>query len=229
MIKRRLYDYLLNSINRFPAVALLGPRQVGKTTLAKFLLNNIKKESIYLDLELPSDDKKLEEPELFLSHYQSKLVIIDEIQRRPELFPLFRALIDKNRISGRFLLLGSASSSLVKYSSETLAGRIKFLELLPFSFDEIKTYSCDFNNLWIKGGYPESFLAEDFENSFEWRTEFIRTYLEMDIPMLGIKISTTMLRRFWSMIAHSHGQLWNASKIAASLGVVVSCPGIKLY
>ncbi len=225
MIKRLLEKRVEKSLMKYPVVGILGPRQVGKTTLAKMIKERMKKKVIYLDLELPSDLNKLQDPELYLSRFTDTLVIIDEIQRMPSLFPLLRALIDRKRVAGRFLILGSASPELIRHSSESLAGRIIYHELSPFMFQEID--SKKIRKLWLRGGYPKSYLSENDEESFTWREAFIKTFLEMDIPQLGIRIPAQQLRRFWTMIAHSHAQLWNASKIAGSLGV--SSPTVRSY
>ncbi len=213
------------SLMKYPVVGILGPRQVGKTTLAKMIKDRIKKDVVYLDLELPSDLNKLQDPELYISQFTNMLVIIDEIQRMPSLFPLLRALTDRQRIAGRFLILGSASPELIRHSSESLAGRIIYHELSPFIFQEIDGKKIQ--KLWLRGGFPQSYLSENDDESFTWREAFIKTYLEMDIPQLGIRIPAQQLRRFWTMIAHSHAQLWNASKIAGSLGI--SAPTVRSY
>jgi predicted AAA+ superfamily ATPase len=225
MIKRLLQEKVEESLMRYPIVGILGSRQVGKTTLAKMIKNMIKRKVIYLDLELPSDLNKLQDPELYLSRFEDILVIIDEIQRMHSLFPLLRALVDRKRIAGRFLILGSASPELIRHSSESLAGRIIYHELSPFLLTEINSESIQ--KLWLRGGYPESYLPKGNDNSFTWREAFIKTYLEMDIPQLGIRIPSQQLRRFWTMLAHSHGQLWNASKIASSFGI--SAPTVRSY
>ena len=225
MINRLLQEKAERSLTRYPVVGILGSRQVGKTTLAKMIENRIKRKVIYLDLELPSDLNKLQDPELYLSRLEDTLVIIDEIQRMPSLFPLLRALVDRKRTAGRFLILGSASPELIRHSSESLAGRIIYHELPPFSLAEIDYESIQ--KLWLRGGYPRSYLPRSNDDSFTCREAFIKTYLEMDIPQLGIRIPAQQLRRFWTMIAHSHGQLWNASKIAGSLGV--SAPTVRSY
>jgi len=183
--------------------------------------------SISLDLELPADLAKLSDPELFLKNYENRLVILDEIQRMPDLFPILRALIDKNRHNGRFLILGSASPQLLKQSSESLAGRICYHELGPLALKEIKNENIEILQLWLRGGYPLSLLADNDDVSMQWREAFIQTYLERDIPHLGIRIPSTMLRRFWVMLAHLHGGAWNASQIAGSLGV--SAPTARHY
>lgn len=225
MIERNLQDIVINSLKAYPVVGILGSRQVGKTTLAKTVRELIRTDAIYLDLELPSDWNKLQDAELYLRQFAGRLVIIDEIQRMPALFPLMRALVDQNRISGRFLILGSASPDFIRHSSETLAGRIIYHELQPLNIFE--TGAGNVQNLWLRGGYPESYLARTDEASFIWRESYIKTYLEMDIPQLAVQIPAVQLRRFWTMLAHNHGQLWNASKIAGSLGV--SAPTVGRY
>lgn len=226
MIKRRLQDKINASLSKFPVVGIVGSRQTGKTTLAK-LIQKKNANAVYLDLELPSDQNKLREPELYFGRHGDALVIIDEIQKQPTLFPVIRAMVDQNRVPGRFLILGSASLDLLKKSSESLAGRVVYHELSPFHLTEIGDKETQLNSLWFRGGYPESFLAMDIESSLNWREAFIRTYLERDIPQLGIRVPAGQLRNFWSMIAHHHGQLWNASQIANSLGV--SAPTIRHY
>jgi len=224
MINRQIREHIERSLNQYPVVGILGPRQIGKTTLAKTITEHCTKKVVYLDLELPSDLNKLHDPELYLSQFFDALVIIDEIQRMPSLFPLLRALVDKRRISGRFLILGSASPDLIRHASESLAGRIIYHELSPFHLNET---GYDYvQNLWLRGGFPLSYLAQD-EESFIWREAFIKTYLEMDIPQLGFKIPSFQMRRFWTMLAHSHGQLWNASHLAKSLGI--SAPTVRMY
>ncbi|MBI4690018.1 MAG: ATP-binding protein [Nitrospirae bacterium] len=225
MIKRRIQPAVEASLRKYPVVGIVGSRQAGKTTLAKMIQKGISKKVTYLDLELPSDLNKLYDPELYLGQFADSLVIIDEIQRMPLLFPLIRALVDRKRTGGRFLILGSASPELIKRSSESLAGRIIYHELTPFSIHE--TGYKDIQRLWLRGGYPLSCLAESNEDSFSWREAFIKTYLEMDIPQLGIRVPSAQLRRFWTMLAHSHGHLWNASQIAGSLGI--SAPTVRSY
>ncbi len=219
MIIRRLQATLLELLDNFPAVSLLGPRQVGKTTLSLALAD--KRPIVYLDLESTSDQARLQNAELYLAEHQDKLVVLDEVQRIPGLFQTLRGLIDKGRREGkrtnRFLLLGSASIELLKQSSESLAGRIAYLELTPFDLLELGADKID--ALWLRGGFPESILAADDRQSFRWRQDFIRTYLERDIPQLGPRIPAETLRRFWSMLAHNQGELLNAAKLAAGLGV----------
>jgi predicted AAA+ superfamily ATPase len=206
-------------VDESAAVALLGPRQVGKTTLALALSRE--RPSIYLDLESAADRAKLAEPELYLPQHEDKLVILDEIQRVPQLFQSLRGLIDagrrRGRRYGRFLLLGSASIDLLKQSSESLAGRIRYLELSPIDAVEAGAQRC--TALWLRGGFPDSLLARDDAASFRWRMDFIRTYLERDIPQLGPRIPAETLRRFWTMLAHQQGGLLNAAMLARALAV----------
>lgn len=225
MIKRSIHQTLSSALSKFPVVALLGARQVGKTTLAKAVGEEREPAAVYLDLELPSDLARLREPELYLERYSDRLVIIDEIQRSAELFPLLRALVDRNRVPGRFLILGSASPDLIRSASETLAGRILHLELSPLLLDEVGPE--EWRKLWLWGGFPDSYLSESDDDSFTWREAFISTYLERDIPQLGIRIPAAQLRRFWTMMAYTHGQLWNASSIASSMGV--TAPSVRHY
>jgi len=227
IIDRRIANKISESISSFPVVGILGPRQVGKTTLAKQLLENFPKKSHYLDLELPSDLKKLEDPELFLRSLENDLVVLDEIQRLPSLFAVLRAIVDKKRSPGRFLILGSASPDLVKQSSESLAGRIVYHELKPFLIEETGPEFRNIESLWLRGGYPLSFLADSQDSSFAWRAAFIHTYLERDLPQLGVRVPAVRMRRFWMMLAHWHGRLLNASQIADSLGV--SAPAVAHY
>jgi predicted AAA+ superfamily ATPase len=216
----RLQDPLLRRrLEQFPAVALLGPRQVGKTTLALQLAATTP--SLYLDLEASADLARISEPSLFLQRHAEKLVILDEVQRLPGLFAELRGLIDAGRrqgqANGRFLLLGSASVELIRQSSESLAGRIAFLELGGLHALELGADALD--KLWIRGGFPGSTLAATDGDSAEWRRQFIRTYLERDIPQLGPRVPAETLRRFWTMLAHGQGSLLNAAELGRSLGV----------
>lgn len=226
MLNRRLYPIIEHALEQFPAVALLGPRQAGKTTLARTITAS-RAGSLYLDLERPSDLAKLADPEFFLSRHAGRLVVLDEIQRRPELFSILRALIDDNRHPGRFLLLGSASPQLLQQASESLAGRISFHELSPFDVSEVQPTFAELPSFWLRGGYPLSWLAKTDEASAEWRESFIVTHLERDIPAFGIRVPGTTLRRFWQMLAHLHGQMWNASRLASGFGV--SAPTVQHY
>lgn len=217
MIVRSMLATLEDLLRQREAVVLLGPRQVGKTTLAYELSKSF--DSIYLDLELPSDLAKLVDTDFFFSEYQHKLIILDEVQRKPELFAIIRSQIDKNRRNGRkygqFLLLGSASERLLRQSSESLAGRVSYQELTPFRLNEVGEERL--SDLWLRGGFPESYLFSD--TSYGRRQDFIRTYLERDLPALGVRTPTFALRRFWTMLAHNHSQIFNASQLAGSLGV----------
>lgn len=219
MIKRRIYKELLEAIDGNPAVALLGPRQVGKTTLALEVGNT--RPTLYLDLESVSDRAKLTDPERYLAEHEDELVILDEVHRVPELFQSLRGLIDRGRRhgkrAGRFLLLGSASMDLLKQSGESLAGRIAYLELAPLDALEIETVQMD--RLWLRGGFPSSFLAGSDAASLKWRQDFIRTYLERDIPQFGPRVPAETLRRFWTMLAHDQSSLLNAATLARGLGV----------
>lgn len=226
MIHRRAQLTIIESLRRFPAVALIGPRQVGKTTLAKAIAAEFH-HSIHLDLERPADLAKLADAELFLARHVDRLVVLDEVQRSPDLFAILRVLIDQDRRPGRFLLLGSASPALLRQTSESLAGRIIFHELGPFDLAEIRLQGEGLAGFWERGGYPLSWLAHSEADSFDWREAFIQTHLERDLPTFGIRVPGLQLRRFWQMLAHSHGQLWNASRLAASFGV--SAPTMQHY
>ncbi len=221
MIRRILEPKIAERLSAFPAVAILGPRQVGKTTLALEVGRKLDSECIYVDLERPSDLAKLSDPELFLLHNRSRLVILDEVQRAPELFATLRSVIDLRRRdgqpTGQYLLLGSASKDLLQQSSESLAGRIIYSDLSPLNMLEIASEQQD--TLWLRGGYPISFLQTEDEMSLLWRESLITTYLERDIPMLGRATPADVLRRFWTMIAHCQGGLLNASTLAEGLGI----------
>ena len=197
-----------------PIVTLLGPRQCGKTTIARLIAHNTP--SAFFDLEDPADEAALANPMLALADKRG-LVIIDEVQRRPELFPVLRVLVDKPDNTARFLLLGSASPALVRGVSETLAGRTSFVDMQGFSLDEVGNEA--WQQRWLRGGFPRSWLADSDASSFAWRKAFIRTFLERDVPQLGIRIPASALSRFWTMLAHYHGQVWNGSVLARSLGI----------
>ncbi len=217
---------ITENLMNFPVIALLGPRQVGKTTLAKEIAQNLEKDSIYLDLESYTDLNKLENAEDYLINRDDKLIILDEIQRMPTLFPLLRSLIDRKRENGRFILLGSASPELLAKSSETLAGRIAYLELQPFTYLEIRE-KYDFRSLWLKGGFPTMFLQKNEEISYESRVQFIQTYLERELSLLGLSVSPIVLRNLLRMIAHVNGNLLNYSDFSKSLGLDINT--IKRY
>lgn len=219
MIPRHLVSALTSALAEVPAVALLGPRQVGKTTLALELAAT--RPAVYLDLESEADRAKLSEPEMYLAQHADKLVVLDEIQRTPQLFRSLRGLVDAGRRrgqgKGRFLVLGSASIDLLKQTSESLAGRIRYLELAPLDAGEVGRDRLD--ALWLRGGFPESLLAGSDAASLRWRVDFIRTYLERDVPQLGPRIPAETLRRLWTMLAHQQGGLLNAAAFARALAV----------
>ena len=221
MIQRRLLPEILRGLDRQAAVVLLGPRQVGKTTLALMVAEG--RPSLYLDLERVADRAKLADAEYFLGGHADELVILDEVQRVPALFETLRGLIDQGRRTGRgrgrFLLLGSASLELLHQSSESLAGRVTLLELSPLDVLETAESHRDIRSLWLRGGFPESTLAGDDRESLNWRRDFVTTYLERDIPQLGPRIPAETLRRFWTMLAHSQGTVLNLSRLASGLGV----------
>lgn len=221
MIARDLTETLLSRLAHSPAVALLGSRQVGKTTLAMSL--DAGKPSHYIDLERPSDLAKLADPELYLTSHENELVILDEVQRLPDLFPVLRSLIDERRRkgekAGHFLLLGSASPELLQQSSESLAGRISYLELSPLQLMELPKPDANLQRHWERGGYPDSFLAADDASSLQWREDFITSYVERHLPQQGITATPMVLRRFCSMLAHQQGATINLSKLAGSLGI----------
>jgi len=219
MIQRHIQGRLIEAIQTSPAVALLGPRQVGKTTLAHEIGES--RPSIYLDLESSSDRAKLSDPEAYLGAHEDELVILDEVHKAPELFQQLRGLIDRGRrrgkMAGRFLLLGSASVDLLQQSGETLAGRISYLELGPFDAVDAPAESLD--TLWARGGFPSSFLATSDVVSFRWRQDFVRTYLEREIPQFGPGLPAETLRRLWTMLAHNQSELLNAANLARALSV----------
>ena len=225
-IKRRISSEIHDSLSFFPVVTIIGPRQVGKTTLAKTIMAGASKPTLYLDLELQSDLNKLDDAELFLSYHTDKLVVIDEIQNKKELYPLLRALVDKTGEPGQFLLLGSASPELIRHSSESLAGRIAYHQLFPFDLTEIPEPVTQ-NDLWMKGGFPKSLFASGKDLSQKWMGNFISTYLNRDLLQLGLSASPTTIRNLWSMLAYLNGQLFNATNLANSLDV--STPTVKRY
>ncbi len=217
IVKRNdITSTILSRLNNNPAVALLGARQVGKSTLAGMVIEEFP-DAIYLDLERPADLNKLHDPEAFFNQFSNQLICLDEIQRVPEIFPILRGIIDRKRRNGQFLILGSASRDLIRQSSESLAGRLSFIEIMPFTQPEIPFVES--SRFWLRGGYPRSVLASEEEASVQWREDYIRTFLERDIPQLGFNIPANTLSRFWRMLAHCHGQVLNSSKLADSMGV----------
>ena len=215
MIQRPSYiDLLSAATRRSPVTTLLGPRQCGKTTLARMFAEG--KKATYFDLESQPDLRRLQNPELMLGSLKG-IVILDEIQIMPELFNVLRVLADRPKNRTRFLVLGSASPGIIKNVSETLAGRVEFVELSGFDLQE--TGADSWEKLWVRGGFPKSFLARSEGDSLGWREGFIRTFLERDIPQLGVTVLSTAMRRFWTMLAHYHGQTWNASELARSMGL----------
>ncbi len=212
------------ALGRSPAVAILGPRQCGKSTLAQAFLKN--SPAVYLDLQDRIDRNKLAEPELFFARHRHELICLDEIQLLPEFFAILRSEIDRDRRPGRFLVLGSASCDLIRQSSESLAGRIAYLDLRPFQLCEVGKIA-DWQTLWLRGGFPDSLLAQDDLDSFAWRQDFIQTFLQRDIPALGLAIPMPIMERLWRMLAHYHGQTLNYSKLAGSMDL--SVPTLKKY
>ena len=229
MIERRAKQRVRAALDRQAAVALIGPRQVGKTTLAYDLAGG--RDALYLDLEDSSDREKLVEPALFLQQYEDKLVVLDEIHRTPEIFQALRGIIDKGRRkgkrTGRFLILGSASIDLLRQPGESLAGRIEYVDLHPLDITEVGTADNGMNRLWIRGGFPDSYLAKSDSDSFRLRRNFIRTYLERDVAQFGPRIPAEILERLWKMLAHAQGTLLNTANLASALSL--SAPTINKY
>lgn len=214
MIVRESYRKRVEiALKRSPICALLGPRQCGKTTLARSVAGG--RDSHYFDLESPRDLLRLQNPELALGELTG-LIVLDEVQTKPELFPILRVLADRAAAGTRFLILGSASPDLIQKSSESLAGRVEFVDLHGFDISEAG--KAHVGRLWWRGGFPRSFLAENDEDSAAWREGFVRTFLERDLPQLGVRPNAQVMRRFWTMLAHCHGQLWNASELGRALG-----------
>ena len=229
MIERRIKQQVKDALNRQAAIALIGPRQVGKTTLAQEI--GEERGALYLDLEDSEDRGKLSDAKLFLEQYEDRLVVLDEIHRVPELFQTLRGIIDKGRRkgkrTGRFLILGSASIDLLRQSGESLAGRIEYVDMQPLDVTEIGTEKGALNRLWIQGGFPDSFLARNEMDSFKGRKNFIRTYLERDVPQFGPRIPAETLERLWTMLAHSQGTMLNASRLAS--GLSLTAPTVTKY
>jgi len=223
-VPRLAENALTRALGRSPAVAILGPRQCGKSTLALEFLADM--DAVYLDLEDRADLNKLNEPGLFFDRYRSRLVCLDEIQRMPEFFSTLRSEIDRDRRPGRFLILGSASRELIRQTTESLAGRIAYLDLTPFLIPEAES-TGDWQTHWLRGGFPDAFLAVKNEDSFDWRRDFIRTFLERDIPSFGFAIPAPVMERLWRLLAHYHGQTVNLSKLAQAADL--SVPTLKRY
>ncbi|BBD46014.1 Hypothetical protein PEIBARAKI_6007 [Petrimonas sp. IBARAKI] len=219
LIDRKIETFVKENLSVFPAVVILGPRQCGKSTLAKMLYQN-SNAYLYLDLQNLDDLNKLREPMLFFQANQDVTICLDEIQLVPELFSVLRSEIDRHRRPGRFILLGSASQDLIQKTSESLAGRVGLIELTPFTIEEVEqNIDFELNKFWLRGGYPDSYLASSEQGSVLWRENFLRTYVERDIPQLGFQIPALQLRRLLTMCAHNQGQLFNSSKLGESLGV----------
>jgi len=221
MIARRADTRLTRLLDRFPCVALTGPRQVGKTTLARDVVDRLGDRAVYLDLELDRDRRILSDPDLYFSEHPDRLIVLDEIHQVPEVFRTLRGHIDMRRRAGRrtgqFLVLGSASMDLLRQSSESLAGRIAYLEMAPLLVSEIGDEDPD--ELWLRGGFPDSYLSPNGEGSFEWRQRFIRTYLQRDLGLLGPRVPAETMWRFWQMLAHNQGQPLNGARLAGALGL----------
>lgn len=226
MIDRVIASRIKEDLGFFPIVSIIGPRQVGKTTLAKQLSNQLNKATLYLDLELDTDAQRLVDAQTYLQQHTDKCVIVDEIQRMPRLFPLLRALVDQQREPARFILLGSSSPDLIRDSSESLAGRISYIELMPFSWPEVMSVGSLAMH-WLKGGFPEAFLAPRLPLTFRWLSNFVQTYIERDIRALGYELSGPVLTKLLSMIAHVNSSILNVSDLARSLGV--SQPTVNRY
>ena len=231
LIARRLGSLIEERLRHMPGVVLLGPRQVGKTTLAREIAANRKARAIYLDLERPTDERRLDDADAFLRAQSGKLVVIDEIHRAPALFATLRGIIDDRRAAGEraghVLLLGSAAIDLMRQASETLAGRVEYIELAPIDILELPKPAADIRRLWVRGGFPESLLAEDDAASLRWRRSFIRSYLERDVPMFAPRLPAETIGRLWTMLAHGQGTPLNQSRLASSLAV--STPAIGRY
>jgi uncharacterized protein len=224
MLSREIFPLLLKRLEQFDSVALLGPRQVGKTTLARQIADLAGQKAKYLDLERPADRRLLDDPDAYFTANAKDLIVLDEIQRAPEIFRVLRGQIDERRrmggAGGKFLILGSASLDLLRQSSESLAGRISYLELGPLNAREVDSESgTSLDRLWLQGGFPPSYVRDDGEESLQWRRDFIQTYLERDLPQFGFNVDSEQIDRFWRMLANDQGELFNAERYARSLGV----------
>lgn len=226
IIQRTILSDLSRLVDSFPVVGVIGPRQIGKTFLVHQLKEQLTKKSVYLDLELASDVAKLSDPQLYLEQQSDQTVILDEVQRMPGLFPLLRALVDQHRVPGRFILLGSASPELIRDVSESLAGRIAYLEVNPFSIKEMPAEFSQ-NTIWLRGGFPLSILASTSSKANEWMRFFVKSYIERDLPLLGLQVSPIQIERLWKMLAWLNGQVLTISDVANSLGL--SVPTAKRY
>jgi predicted AAA+ superfamily ATPase len=220
MIKRIKEKEIVSAMKQFPVVAIIGPRQCGKTTLARQLYSGKKNNSLYFDLESPADKSKFKDPEYFLSSLNVQTIIIDEVQRLPELFELLRSLVDREKKKGKYLLLGSASPHLIRGVSETLAGRIAYSEVCPFNLSEIYKKQADVNKHWFRGGFPDAWLAKNDAACFRWMNNFFRTFIERDLNTLfGVSFSTELMFKLWRMLGHFHGSVWNSQSFAKGLDV----------
>lgn len=221
MIIRWKTKYLIDCLMEFPVLALIGPRQVGKTTLAKTLMSHLDKKSVYLDLENPKDLAKIQDPVFYFEQHKDQCVILDEVQHAPDLFSVLRSMVDEYRVPSRFIILGSASPSLIQKSSETLAGRIVFEEISPLTIYETQAQIA-MSEHFFRGGFPEPLFLKTDRIRNLWQQNFIRTYLERDLPLLGLNVNPSIIRKLWVMLAHSHGQILNVSALARSLGLSVN-------
>lgn len=224
MLNREALPLLLKRLDQFDSVALLGPRQVGKTTLARQIADTAGRSAQYLDLERPADRRLLDDPDAYFTMHAKELIVLDEIQRVPEIFRVLRGQIDERRrmggAGGKFLILGSASMDLLRQSSESLAGRISYLELTALNAREVQSVDgASLDRLWLQGGFPPSYTRDDSEESLQWRRDFIQTYLERDLPQFGFNVDNEQIDRFWRMLANDQGELFNAERFARSLGV----------
>lgn len=219
-IERLIKDDVLYSLKNNPVTCILGPRQSGKTTFVKHIIKEIDKKTTYLDLELNADRQKITDPELFLGHRTNECVIIDEVQRIPDIFPQLRGLIDKKRIPARFLITGSAEPAIVRFTSESLAGRISYIKLFPFNLTEVQKKKVLINH-WIRGGFPPAYLAKNEDLSVKWLESFISTYIERDLKILGLDVQPILMRRLWKMISDYHGQMLELTNIANSLDIAL--------
>ncbi|MEA3445898.1 MAG: ATP-binding protein [Bacteroidota bacterium] len=217
MIERSISNDLLELLSSFPVLGIIGSRQVGKTTLSKQLIKSISKESIYIDLENPKDQAKIYDPVMFFENNIDKLVVLDEVQRMPDLFPVLRSMIDQKREPSRFILLGSASPELIRDSSESLAGRIAYEELFPFNLAEVGANNL--SKLWFRGGFPDAFLAKSDKLCSKWHKNFVKTYIERDIPMLSQNVNWSIIQKLWVMLAHISGSVINYTNIGKSLEI----------